>query len=90
MSEDKRKEEELAKLNEGMENAFDDFLGLDEPEVYIDYVCVDCGCMDPVPEFIVAECAMDMESGEEPEFFCPECNGTLVRKQEPTDTETVG
>lgn len=75
MSEDKRKEE-LAKLNDGMENAFDDFLGLDEPEVYIDYVCVDCGCMDRVPEFIVAECAMDMEFGEEPEFFCPECNGS--------------
>lgn len=60
---------------------FDD----DEPEVFIDYVCVDCGCIDPVPEFIVAECAYDLEPGEEPEFFCPECNGTLVRKKEPTD-----
>lgn len=50
---------------------FDD----DEPEVFIDYVCVECGCIDPVPEFIVAECAYD----------CPECNGTLVRKKKPTD-----
>ena len=57
----------------------------DEPEVFIDHVCVECGCIDPVPEFIVAECAYDLEPGEEPEFFCPECNGTLVRKKEPTD-----
>lgn len=57
----------------------------DEPEVFIDYVCVDCGCIDPVPEFIVAECAYDLEPGEEPEFFCPECNGNLVRKKEPTE-----
>jgi|GEM_PF-7013268 len=57
----------------------------DEPEVFIDYVCVDCGCIDPVPEFIVTECAYDLELGEEPEFFCPECNGTLVRKKEPTE-----
>ncbi|MNW28740.1 hypothetical protein D3C74_55780 [compost metagenome] len=57
----------------------------DEPEVFIDYVCVECGCIDPVPEFIVAECAYDLEPGEEPEFFCPGCNGTLVRKKEPTD-----
>lgn len=84
MNDDRRREEELAKLNEGMEDSFDDFPGLDEPEVYIDYIRVDCGCIDLVPEFIVAECAMDMEAGE-PEFFCPECNETLVRKQEPKD-----
>jgi len=36
---------------------FDD----DEPEVFIDYVCEDCGCLDPVPEFIVAECSYDLE-----------------------------
>jgi hypothetical protein len=57
---------------------FDD----DEEEVLIDYVCVDCGCIDPVPEFIVAECAYGLKPGEYPEFFCPECNGTSVRKAE--------
>jgi len=61
------------------------YLDDDEPEVFIDYVCVDCGCIDRIPEFIVAECAYDLERGEEPEFFCPECNGTLVRKKEPTE-----
>jgi len=60
---------------------FDD----DEPEEFIDYVCVECGYIDPVPEFIVAECAYDLNPNEDPEFFCPECNGTLVRKKEPTD-----
>ncbi|MGX4588426.1 hypothetical protein [Paenibacillus chitinolyticus] len=40
----------------------------DEPEVFIDYVCVDCGCIDPVPEFVVGECAYDLEPGESPEF----------------------
>lgn len=29
MNDDKRKEEEPAKLNQGMEDAFDEFLGLD-------------------------------------------------------------
>lgn len=55
----------------------------DEEEIFIDYICVDCGCLDPVPEFIVAECSYDLEPGDKPEFFCPECNGTLVRKKEP-------
>ncbi|MEK3661772.1 hypothetical protein MKY19_07750 [Paenibacillus sp. FSL R5-0744] len=40
----------------------------EEPEVWIDYVCVECGTVDPVPEFIVGECAYDLESGESPEF----------------------
>ncbi|WP_168123878.1 hypothetical protein [Paenibacillus sp. HB172176] len=57
----------------------------DEEEIFIDYYCVDCGCIDPVPEFIVAECAYDLEPGESPEFFCPECNGTLVRKEKPAE-----
>jgi DNA-directed RNA polymerase subunit RPC12/RpoP len=65
---------------------FDD----DEPEVFIDYVCIDCGCIDPVPEFVVGECAYDLEPGELPEFICPECDGTLVRKQKPTDEDTAG
>jgi hypothetical protein len=27
----------------------------DEPELLIDCVCADCGCIDPLPESIVAE-----------------------------------
>jgi DNA-directed RNA polymerase subunit RPC12/RpoP len=57
----------------------------EEPEIWIDYVCVECGLIDPVPEFIVAECSYELEAGESPEFFCPVCNGTLVRKEEPAD-----
>lgn len=57
----------------------------DEKEVFIDYICVKCECIDPVPEFIVAECSYDLEPGEEPEFICPECNGTMVRKKEPAE-----
>ncbi|ASA20871.1 hypothetical protein [Paenibacillus donghaensis] len=57
----------------------------EESEVWIDYICVKCGMMDPVPEFIVAECSYELEGGESPEFFCPVCNGTLVRKEEPAD-----
>lgn len=41
--------------------------------------------IDPVPEFIVAECAYDLETGESPEFVCPVCNGTLARKEVPAD-----
>lgn len=41
----------------------------DEPEVWIDYVWVECGTIDPVPEFIVAECSDGLEDGESPEFL---------------------
>lgn len=58
-----------------------DFFDEDEEEVFIDYVCVDCGCIDPVPDFIVGECSYDLEPGESPVFVCPECNGDLVRKE---------
>ncbi|MBD2872922.1 hypothetical protein IDH41_30615 [Paenibacillus sp. IB182493] len=57
----------------------------DEEEVFIDYVCVDCGCVDPVPDFIVGECSYELEPGESPVFVCPECNGDLVRKKEPAE-----
>lgn len=56
-----------------------------EPEVWIDYVCVECGMLDPVPGVIVAECSYELEAGEFPEFFCPASNGTLVRKEESAD-----
>lgn len=59
--------------------------GEEEPEVWIDYVCVECGELDPVPEFIVGECSYGLKAGESPEFFCPSCNGALVRKEEPAD-----
>ncbi|MEF2247335.1 hypothetical protein [Paenibacillus sp. IITD108] len=61
--------------------SFDD----DEEEVFIDYVCVDCGCLDPVPDFIVGECSYGLEPGESPVFVCPECNGDLVRKGKPAE-----
>ena len=57
----------------------------EEPEVWIDYVCEACGEPDPVPEFMVEECSYGLKAGESPEFVCPVCNGTLVRKEEPAD-----
>jgi hypothetical protein len=42
---------------------------------------VECGCIDPVPEFIVGEFSYDLEPGEEVEMFCPKCNGTMRRKK---------
>lgn len=70
-----------------MNEPLDDYLfeDDDEEEIFIDYISVDCGCLDPVPEFIVTECSYDLKPGEKPEFFCPECNGTLVRKKEPAE-----
>lgn len=59
--------------------------GEEEPEVWIDYVCVECGELDPVPDYIVGECSYGLKPGEFPEFVCPACNGTLVRKEEPAD-----
>ncbi|OMF38400.1 hypothetical protein BK133_02440 [Paenibacillus sp. FSL H8-0548] len=61
--------------------SFDD----EEEEVFIDYVCVDCGCLDPVPDFIVGECSYELGPEESPVFVCPECNGDLVRKKEPAE-----
>lgn len=55
----------------------------DEEEVFIDYVCEACGCLDPVPDFIVGECSYGLKPGESPVFVCPECNGNLVRKEKP-------
>jgi predicted RNA-binding Zn-ribbon protein involved in translation (DUF1610 family) len=57
----------------------------DEEEGFIDYICTKCGYIDSVPEFIVAECSYDLEPGEDTEFICPECNGTLVRKKKPAE-----
>lgn len=75
-----RKSKELENEKEEVVDlfSFDDF----NEEVFIDYVCVDCGCLDPVPEFIVGECSYELEPGESPVFVCPECNGDLVRKKE--------
>lgn len=79
---DKRENKEQAKVQEEAHKvyAFEDD---EEEEVFIDYVCVDCGCLDPVPDFIVGECSYELGPGESPVFVCPECNGDLVRKKEP-------
>jgi hypothetical protein len=64
-----------------MGNAEEEFLGLNEPEVFVDFVCLSCGCIDPVPEFIIGEFSYDLKKGEEVEMFCPKCNGTMRRKK---------
>jgi DNA-directed RNA polymerase subunit RPC12/RpoP len=83
MRDEKSKKERWDRLNEGMDVTLEDLLGMNDPDVFIDYVCIACGCIDPVPEFIVDECVWGDEDGEEPTFFCPECNGTMVRKEKP-------
>lgn len=74
---EKRKQHEM---QEGLEE-MDDFLGLNEPDVLIDFECIDCGCVDPVPDFIVEECSYDLGPGEEVEMICPKCNGTMREKK---------
>lgn len=83
MNERKDKERDNKKEEVAEIFSFDD--DDDEEEVFIDYVCVDCGCLDPVPDFIVGECSYELELGESPVFVCPECNGDLVRKKEPAE-----
>lgn len=84
MKDEKNKEKkQLDELNKGMEGTIEDWLGMNDPDVFIDYVCLECGCIDPVPDFIVDECSWGYEDGEEPTFFCPACNGTMVRKEKP-------
>ena len=65
---------------EGMKS-IEDFWALDEPDVLIDFECVACGCIDPIPEFILDEFSYDLPKGEEAETVCPECNGTMRRKK---------
>jgi hypothetical protein len=48
-----------------MENIDEEFLGLNDPEICIDFVCLACGCIDPVPEFIVSEFSYDLKKGQE-------------------------
>jgi hypothetical protein len=67
-------------IYEDMENV-ETLMGFDEPEVLIDFVCLKCGCVDPVPEFIIGEFSYDLKKGEEVEMFCPKCNGTMRRKR---------
>ena len=77
MDDRKNKEQD----NEEARYPFED----DDEEVFIDYVCVNCGCLDPVPDFIVGECSYGLKPGESPIFVCPECNGDLVRKKKPAE-----
>lgn len=68
------------KIKKEQDEMLEDFLGLNEPEVFIDFECIECGCIDPVPEFIVGEFSYDLEPGEEVEMVCPKCNGTMREK----------
>jgi hypothetical protein len=77
-----KKQDDLSFLDEELTDWEKDFLGLNEEQKFIDFKCVDCGCIDPVPEFIVGEFSWDLEDGEEVEMHCPECNGTMRRKKE--------
>ena len=52
-------------------------LGLNDPEVFIDFVCLACGCIDPMPEFMIGEFSYGLKKGEEVEMFCPKCNGKI-------------
>lgn len=61
--------------------SIENFLGMNEPDVMIDFECMECGCIDPVPDFIVDEFAFDLKQGEVVETVCPECNGTMREKK---------
>jgi hypothetical protein len=80
----KAKKKQVEIIYEDMENIDEEFLGLNDREIFIEFICLACGCIDPVPEFIVGEFSYDLKKGEEVEMFCPKCNGTMRRKKENT------
>lgn len=81
MSEEENKTRLQVEAPEDKQSLEDWFLGTDEPEVYIDFQCIECGCIDPVPEFIIGEFSVDLKKGEEVEMHCPECDGTMRKKK---------
>ena len=56
-----KEERQDSKLPEAIANVTFDY---DGEEVFIDYVCVACGCLDPVPDFIVEECSYELKHEE--------------------------
>lgn len=57
--------------------------GIEETEdQIIEFQCIDCGCIDEVPDFVIGEFSVDLKTGEEVEMVCPSCNGTLRIKKE--------
>ncbi|HEY0828608.1 MAG TPA: hypothetical protein VGE40_10970 [Bacilli bacterium] len=77
-----KEKKQQVRAYDDMEGIEEEFLGLNEPEVFIDFVRLVCGCIDPVPEFIIDEFSWDLKKGEEVEMCCPKCNGTMIRKKE--------
>jgi len=57
------KKRQVVLVVDDMENAEEDFLGLNDPEVFIDFICLACGCIDPVPEFIIGEFSYGLKKG---------------------------
>jgi hypothetical protein len=60
----------------------DDLLGLNDKTETIAFQCIDCGCVDPVPDFVVGEFSYGLKKGEEVEMHCPACNGTMRRAKD--------
>ncbi|WP_209125682.1 hypothetical protein [Alkalihalobacillus sp. BA299] len=82
MSEKKEKLDEQKQEEEDLFKDIEDWLNLDEEEETVSFKCMDCGCIDQVPTYIIGEFSYDLEEGEEVELECPECNGTLREAKE--------
>ncbi len=60
----------------------EELMGLNVKEARIPFECMACGCLDPVPAFVLDEFSWGLEKGEEVELCCPKCNGTMRRQKE--------
>lgn len=86
MKDEKKRKESKSKLDKEIRfddmDDLDELLGLNEKEPLIPFQCIACGCVDPVPAFIVSEFSWGLKKGEEVEMYCPKCNGTMREQKE--------
>ncbi len=59
----------------------EELMGLNVKEPLISFECIACGCVDPVPAFVLDEFSWGLKKGQEVELCCPKCNGTMRRQK---------
>jgi hypothetical protein len=78
-----KKQDDVFPFEENLLKKAQERFGIEETEdQIIEFQCIDCGCIDEVPDFVVGEFSIDLKTGEEVEMVCPSCNGTLRIKKE--------
>jgi hypothetical protein len=59
----------------------DELMGLNVKEPIILFECIACGCVDPVPAFVLDEFSWGLKKGQEVKLCCPKCNGAMCRQK---------